>query len=163
LTKPVSGAIFAVPATITLIASASDSDGTISKVEFYNGSVLLGAATTPPYSLVWNNVAGGAYSLTAKATDNAGVATTSTGVTITVAAGSSPFGSTPWPIPGRIEAENYDLGGEAVAYHDANSANSGGRYRLSEGVDIEVSMDTDCSYHVGSMLAGEWLRYTVNV
>ena len=49
---------------------------------------------------------------------------------------SAPFGGTPWTIPGIIEAENFDEGGEAVAYHDANAGNNGGEYRTT-GVDVD--------------------------
>ena len=38
----------------------------------------------------------------------------------------SPYGGTPWPIPGKIEGEDYDVGGEGVAYHDIDAGNNGG-------------------------------------
>ncbi|MEK7507868.1 MAG: Ig-like domain-containing protein, partial [Patescibacteria group bacterium] len=56
LTSPVSNSTFTSPATITLTASASDSDGTIQRVEFYNGTTLLNTDTTSPYSWTWTNV-----------------------------------------------------------------------------------------------------------
>lgn len=93
LTSPTASATFAAPATITLTANAADADGTISKVEFYQGTTLLGTATTAPYSFSWSNVAAGSYALTAKAFDNSGLATTSTAVAITVT-GSTPGGDT---------------------------------------------------------------------
>jgi hypothetical protein len=75
----------------------------------------------------------------------------------------NPPGS-PSAIPGKIEAENYDTGGEGVAYHDTDAnANSGGKYRPTEGVDIESCSDTGGGYDVGWTNAGEWLKYTVNV
>ncbi|MFZ6659143.1 RHS repeat-associated core domain-containing protein, partial [Undibacterium sp. TJN19] len=73
------------PATIILNATAADSDGSIAKVEFYNGGSLLSTVTTAPYRFNWNDVAGGTYSLTAKATDNLGASRISTPVTVTVA------------------------------------------------------------------------------
>ncbi|HYG77652.1 MAG TPA: Ig-like domain-containing protein, partial [Planctomycetota bacterium] len=84
LTSPTNGATFTAGANITLTANAADSNGTISKVEFFAGATLLGTSTTAPYSFTWNNVAAGSYSLTAKATDNGGLSTTSTAVNITV-------------------------------------------------------------------------------
>jgi O-glycosyl hydrolase len=63
-------------------------------------------------------------------------------------------------IPGTIEAENYDKGGEGVAYHDEDVANSGNMYR-TDGVDIDAN-DAD-GYAVGWTVAGEWLEYTVDV
>jgi hypothetical protein len=84
ITSPAINASFTAPASINISASAADSDGTISKVDFYNGATLLGTDTTSPYSFAWSNVAAGSYSLTAKATDNNGAVSTSTAVSITV-------------------------------------------------------------------------------
>src|SRR4051812_322727 len=61
LTSPTSGATFTAPATVTLSANATDSDGTISRVEFYNGTTLLGSDTSAPYAYSWTNVAAGTY------------------------------------------------------------------------------------------------------
>jgi hypothetical protein len=73
----------------------------------------------------------------------------------------NPYGGTPWPVPGIIEAENYDLGGEGVAYHDLDANNSGSQYRLNEGVDIEQC--SEGGYNVGWISTGEWIKYTVSV
>jgi Big-like domain-containing protein/glucodextranase-like protein len=91
LTAPAAGATFPLNATITLAAAASDSDGTIAKVEFYRGgSTLIGTATTVPYQIAWPNAAAGSYTLTAKAYDNKGAATTSAPVAISVVANQLP-------------------------------------------------------------------------
>jgi RHS repeat-associated protein len=88
LTSPANGATFTAPAAITLTATASDADGTISKVEFFHGGAnLIATVTTPPYTYNWTNVAAGGYSLTAKATDNLNGASTSSPVNVTVNAG----------------------------------------------------------------------------
>ncbi|WP_424529515.1 glycoside hydrolase family 48 protein [Sphaerisporangium viridialbum] len=84
LTSPTAGQTFTAPATVNLAATAADSDGTVSKVDFYNGTTLLGTDTTAPYTYSWTGVAAGSYSLTAKATDNLGATTTSSPVGITV-------------------------------------------------------------------------------
>jgi len=84
ITSPANGATYTAPASITINATASDSDGTVTKVDFYQGGTLLGTDTTSPYSFAWTNVAAGAYSLTAVATDNAGGTRTSTAVSVTV-------------------------------------------------------------------------------
>ncbi|MFO0668539.1 MAG: Ig-like domain-containing protein [Polyangiaceae bacterium] len=69
----------------TITASATDSDGTISKVDFYVDGVLLGTDSVgPTYGFAWNNAAAGGYTLTAKATDNNGAVTTSAAVVVTV-------------------------------------------------------------------------------
>ncbi|HXW04606.1 MAG TPA: Ig-like domain-containing protein [Vicinamibacterales bacterium] len=84
ITSPASGATFTALATISVAASASDADGTVSRVDFYQGTTLIGSDTTAPYTASWSNVAAGSYTLTARATDNGGAARTSTGVSITV-------------------------------------------------------------------------------
>lgn len=84
-----------------------------------------------------------------------------------------------WPVPGRavfgnggeprlasrattvrIQAEDFDLGGQGVAYHDATATNSGGAYRPGEGVDIQATTDTGGGHNVGWISSGEWLEYT---
>ncbi|BBB62723.1 hypothetical protein UNDKW_4450 [Undibacterium sp. KW1] len=74
------------PATIILNATATDSDGTIAQVEFLNGTNSIATVTQAPYTTNWANVAQGSYSLTAKATDNLGVSTTSVAVPVAVTA-----------------------------------------------------------------------------
>jgi endo-1,4-beta-D-glucanase Y len=92
ITSPGNNASFTAPATITINANASDNDGTVSKVEFYNGSTLLGTDVTAPYSFVWNSVAAGSYTINAKATDNSGAVTSSSSVAITVTTTTPPTG-----------------------------------------------------------------------
>ena len=76
--------------------------------------------------------------------------------------GTTPYGGVPWPVPGTIQAEDFDEGGEAVAYHDESASNSGGGYRKT-GVDIQRTTDVGGGFNVGWMTAGEWLAYTVRV
>jgi len=73
----------------------------------------------------------------------------------------SPFYGDPQVIPGRIEAEDFDLGGEGLAYHDCDAGNNGGAYRPASDVDIEAC--SEGGYNVGWMCANEWLEYTVDV
>lgn len=76
--------------------------------------------------------------------------------------GSGPYGGTPVSLPGTIQSENFDEGGQGVAYFDTSAGNSGGKYRTTD-VDIESTTDTGLGYDVGWTGAGEWLNYTVNV
>lgn len=85
-TAPTSGSAYTAPATITLSANATDSDGTIARVEFYNGATLLNTDSGAPYGYTWSNVAAGSYTLTAKAYDNAGGSTVSAPINVTVLA-----------------------------------------------------------------------------
>ena len=76
--------------------------------------------------------------------------------------GSTPYGGTPAALPGIVQFENYDAGGEGVAYHDTTAGNAGSAYRTNS-VDIKASTDAGGGYLVGWTTAGEWLNYTVNV
>jgi hypothetical protein len=89
ITSPVANASFTSGSTITIAATASDTDGTIAKVEFFNGSTKLGEDLSSPYSFAWSNVPAGSYSLTATATDNGGATKTSSSLNITVTQQSS--------------------------------------------------------------------------
>jgi Bacterial Ig domain/Secretion system C-terminal sorting domain len=84
ITSPVNNATFTEPSTITINATAADADGTITKVDFYNGATLLGTDNTSPYSFTWTNVPAGNYNLSAKATDNSGYTTISSFAKIVV-------------------------------------------------------------------------------
>ncbi|TMR37659.1 cellulose 1,4-beta-cellobiosidase [Nonomuraea zeae] len=90
LTSPTAGQTFTAPATVPIAATASDSNGTVAKVDFYQGSTLLGTDTSSPYTYSWTNVAAGSYSITARATDNGGATTTSAPVGITVGQNTGP-------------------------------------------------------------------------
>lgn len=84
LTSPATGSSFDAPATINLVADASDPDGNVALVEFFNGATKLGEDSAAPYSFEWSGVITGSYSLTAKATDDAATSTTSAAVAVTV-------------------------------------------------------------------------------
>ncbi|PIZ61837.1 hypothetical protein COY17_03515, partial [Candidatus Saccharibacteria bacterium CG_4_10_14_0_2_um_filter_52_9] len=74
----------------------------------------------------------------------------------------SPYGGTARAIPGTIQAEDFDNGGEGISYHDTGSSNALGQYRTNVGVDIEASQDTGGGYSLGYVASGEWTEYTVN-
>jgi hypothetical protein len=75
---------------------------------------------------------------------------------------SAPYGGTPVTLPGTIEAENFDQGGESLGYRDTTTGNTGGQYR-STNVDIGSAVDTGAGYRLGWIAAGEWLNYSVTV
>ena len=132
---------FVEPATVGLSANASDSDGTIANVEFYSNGGLIGSDASAPYQFNWSNVATGSYSVTAKATDNNGIATTSTPVNVTIG---------PSKVIGNID----DL------WYDATNG-----YRLSgwacstaRNESIEVDLFAGGAYGTGTFVG----RYTAN-
>jgi len=105
LTVSGAGAARYAPASITLNAAASDPDGTISRVEFYQGTTLIGTAGVAPYAMTWSNVPAGSYVVTAKAIDNAGASGSSNAIPIAVA---------PLSVVIDTPAEGAMLAGESV-------------------------------------------------
>jgi len=85
ITNPPTGAVFIAPAAVTIEATGSDSDGSVSQVEFFVNGDSVGIATTMPYSAVTNNLPAGNYTLSAVATDNQGTKSTNS-ISITVQA-----------------------------------------------------------------------------
>lgn len=161
ITSPSNNASYTEGANITIKADASDSDGTVKRVEFYNNGTKIGTDYSDPFSYTINSAVAGSYTLTAKAVDDDNETKTSSAITVNV---NSSGGSTqsaypsgvPHPIPGTIKSINYDNGGEGVAYHDASSGNAGSGPRQDENVDLGSS-------NVGWISTGEWLEYTVDV
>ena len=149
---------------ITINATASDADGSIVTVEFYSGAAYLGEDTTSPYAFTWTSVPNGCYTILARAIDDLGGSDTDT-VDITVGAGCGQLAylGNPYVLPAKIEAEDFDVGGEGVAYHDSDPGNNGGLYRPAEGVDIEACSDAGGGYNTGWTEPGEWLEYAVDV
>jgi hypothetical protein len=136
----------------------------VAQVAFFAGATLLAVDTAAPYSVPWNLVPAGDYALTARALDGAGQTTTSATVLVHVVAATSPtpFGGARAIVPGTIEAENFDEGGEGVAYHDTTGGNSGGQYRQTD-VDIQPTTDSGGGFSIGYVTASEWLAYSIAV
>jgi mono/diheme cytochrome c family protein len=122
ISAPTNDATFLAPASVSLQAAASDSDGTITLVEFFQGTNKLGQDAASPYTMTWSNVAAGSYTLTARATDNQGKATDSAPVIITVQTNGSSGG----PVYLSLEAESATLASPMTARADTNA--SGGQY-----------------------------------
>ena len=164
ITAPAASAEFSAPASVTITATATPivNTRTISLVEFFNGTQKIGEDASAPYSFTWTNVAAGAYAITVKATDNTGKQATAT-VNIGV---QGAYGGTPKAIPGTIQFEEFDLGGNNVAYYDNSPGSSVTpvvNYRTTEDVDVENCTDAGTGYNIGYTVGGEWLEYTVNV
>ncbi|MFC1413210.1 discoidin domain-containing protein [Streptacidiphilus sp. N1-12] len=73
-----------------------------------------------------------------------------------------PYGGTAAAVPGLVQAENYDTGGQGLGYNVSSGNGSGNGYR-GDGVDLEATSDTGGGYNVGWTSGGQWFRYTVNV
>jgi len=133
ITSPTDGATFTAPAVVPIIAGASDSDGSVTNVQFFDGSTFLGATNNTPYTVI-ANLASGSHALTAVAADNAGLSTTSSVVNITVNADISPPSLTiqltgnllaiSWPnAGGRLQAQTNSLAGDWVDVPNSTTTN----------------------------------------
>ena len=76
------------------------------------------------------------------------------------APGASPYSGTPAAIPGTIQAEEFDIGGDGIAYHDLTLGNTGGAFRQT---DVDIEPVAGGGFNIGWIAAGEWTQYTVNV
>ncbi|MEJ5259474.1 MAG: glycosyl hydrolase [Anaerohalosphaeraceae bacterium] len=144
-----------------------------SNVKIYkNGQLILTATTSIPLSATRTANYIGRSNWTADAyyqglLDDVRIydyaVTTSEAAALYASGGSRPYTSQPAVIPGRIEAEQYDLGQSGAAYYDTTVGNSGGAFRNDGDVDIRSISDFGSGFAVTNIAAGEWLRYTVNV
>jgi lysophospholipase L1-like esterase len=97
--------------------------------------------------------------------NDAGYQTIANAVDLALFSGSTPgapYGGTPAAIPGTVQAENYDTGGQGVGY-SVNSINGNANTYRSDGVDLETTADTGGGYDLGWTSGAQWFRYTVNV
>jgi len=150
---------------IEFAVSASSSNGSLSNVKFYNGTTLLGTDNTSPYSYIWSDIPAGNYLIKAVVTDNQG----NTGEAVTnfkVNVPQGPYKGINQSIPGIIQLEYFDEGGNGFAYNDSTPGSQVTPlvdFRTNEDVDIENCTDTGAGYNIGWAMAGEWLEYTVDV
>lgn len=162
-TSPTATGAYTVGTPIDLTATATISTGTIANVKFYDGATLLATDNSSPYSYSWTNATAGKHVLKAIATDNLGNTAFDT-VAIKVNVPQGPYNGIVHPIPGTIQAEEFDVGGNGVAYYDDSPGSATGvAYRSDEDVDIEVCTDVGGGYNLGYATSGEWLEYTVEV
>jgi hypothetical protein len=136
ITSPANGSSVTEGATVTITATASDLDGTVARVDFYNGTTLVGSDTTSPYSFAMNSVAAATLALTARAVDNLGATTISAPVNVTVE-----------------EKPPVGLTSVALAWDPSTSA---------DVVDYRVYVSTVPGVFTTSTRAGNVTRHTVN-
>ena len=122
LSSPADGSAFTAPATISLAANVTANGHAITKVQFYNGSTLLGENATAPYAFTWSSVVAGAYSLSAQVVYDSGSVVVSTPANVTVTnqlpptiALASPANNSAFTAPATISlAANVTANGHAI-------------------------------------------------
>jgi Carbohydrate binding module (family 6)/F5/8 type C domain/Glycosyl hydrolase family 95 catalytic domain len=168
-----------VPSTVVLEAGANAAmqvrspwpGQSVQVVDATTGATVVGPTTTSPFTITTS--AGHAYLIEqtaqpfpnlpyAQVTGTPAAAAKHLGpVSIGLDGGGGPFGGTPAAVPGVVQAENYNTGGQGVAY-SVNSVNGTGNGYRSDGVDIESTSDAGGGYNVGWTSTGQWFHYTVN-
>ncbi|NOT59384.1 MAG: hypothetical protein HOP19_04070, partial [Acidobacteria bacterium] len=148
LTAPANNATFTAPAAITLNANAADADGSVARVEFYQGSTKLGEDAVAPYSFMWSNAAAGTYALTARAVDNTGAAVFSTAVNVTVTAITNPIPGNGTGLRGEY-FDNMDLTVSKLVRTDATVNFDWG----TSAPDASVAADTFSARWTGQVQA----------
>ena len=144
----------------TLTATTKSSTSSISSVKFYANNLFIGAVTEEPFTLEYEPTTTGKQSITAIATDAEGKEKLSTAKTLTINPKRESFKGVV-EIPGTIEAENYDKGGEGFSYHDADEANQGdANFRTADGVDI---VNGNGGKAIGYTSQNEWVEFSVFV
>jgi hypothetical protein len=93
ISSPTNGAFFTAPAIVPITATANDSDGSVTNVAFFDGAAFLGGTNNTPYTMT-ASLAVGSHALTAVATDNLGLSTTSSVVNVTVSVADTPLSVT---------------------------------------------------------------------
>ena len=137
-------------------SSSTDNVGiTAYNWEFPDGSSASGVTATKTLS------GNGRHTVRLTVTDTDGNSASTT--RDVVVSSQDPFGGTPHAVAGRIEFEDFDEGGEGVAYHDNDTQNRGNKTRSNDGVDLETCQDTDGGFNIGFTENGEWMEYTVDV
>ena len=152
------------PATVgtptDITVSATSATSTIKNVKIYIDQVLTKTISSEPYTYTYTPTAKGTVKFTAIATDAEGRQSKIAAYTLTVNAKRTAY--TTVNLPGTIELEKFDKGGEGLTFHDSDSEDEGkaGFRTDNEGVDIVKSSN---GYVIGYTAANEWLEYTVNV
>jgi glucose/arabinose dehydrogenase len=149
ISSPTNGASFTAPAIVPITASAQDPDGSVTNVSFFDGGTFLGQTNNTPYTVAANLAVGG-HALTAVATDNSGLSTTSSVVNVTVNSG---------PIPPSVTitnpVDNAVLSSSLAVTIRASAVGSDGVVTNVQFFDgsLSLSNDTTSPYSVTATLA----------
>ena len=149
---------FGDSATITITTKSTSS--TIDNVKLYANNLLIATLTEAPYTYVYYPAAKGTYTLEAIATNAEGKSKISAKKTLKVNGKREPYKDI--SLPGIVQFEDFDKGGEGMTFHDSDDTDQGdAKYRTdNEGVDIVKGNGGSA---IGYTAKDEWLEYTVNV
>jgi hypothetical protein len=156
---PSSGTAIEGGSTITVIADAQTTEQSITKVEFFFDDQKVGEDADSVYQMDMALATAGDHTIMVTAADDKGNTDTSE-VTITVAV-QEPYGGTACAVPGKLEAEDFDEGGNGLSWYDKSTGNRDGQYRTD--VDVDINTCDEGGYYLTSTEPGEWVEYTLDV
>jgi len=150
--------MYSIPAVFT----ANINNSNIQDVKFYVDGLLAATVTEAPYQFTFTPDAVGEFTISAYATAQDGSQSALASRTIKVEPLQGPYKGIK-QVPGVIEAEDFNMGGEGLSFHESDTKDEGkSGYRTdNEGVDIITT--SNGGYAIGYTKAGEWLDYTINV
>ena len=148
--------------TFNLTPVNAKRDSAIANVRLYINGSLAATMKSRPFQYNYRPSAKGTLTVSAIAVDTLGQESEITKLSLTVKNKRTPYSGSGINLPGTLQAEQFDKGGEGVAFHDSDSNDEGkASYRTdNEGVDIVTG---NSGYAIGYTANGEWLEYTVNV
>lgn len=148
--------------TFNLTPVNAKRDSAIANVRLYINGSLAATMKSRPFQYNYRPSAKGTLTVSAIAVDTLGHESEITKLSLTVKNKRTPYSGSGTNLPGTLQAEQFDKGGEGVAFHDSDSNDEGkASYRTdNEGVDIVTG---NGGYAIGYTANGEWLEYTVNV
>ncbi|SFF80054.1 Right handed beta helix region [Streptomyces mirabilis] len=148
----------------------STSTNTLLQDNTVSGPGRNGIVISPPFypaptgsaTITGNTVTGLGSGASAFVNNSSGFAATVSDNHWPPAAPEGPYGGTPAAVPGMVQAEDYDTGGQGVAYNVTFVNGNASSYR-ADGVELDNTADTGGGYNLGWTSGGQWFRYTVNV
>ncbi len=155
---------------IEVEATVQNGYNTMNTLELFINGVSVRSTSTPPFTWGFDgqndglleNITPGTYELKLVLTDISGKTAETT---MSVSSGvfpTQPYNGTIHTIPGTIQLEDYDIGGEGVAFSDSSVGNSGGAYRTATGEDVDITTG-GTGFVTNALSGGEYTRYTVTI
>ncbi|MFP5039828.1 right-handed parallel beta-helix repeat-containing protein [Parasediminibacterium sp. JCM 36343] len=160
----VTASSYVAPATLTLTTGVKSPNiaNCISSIKFYDNGVEITGLTinkvsnsfdSVTYTTTYTGVVSGSHSITSTVFDAPNWSYAANTAQVRVTETRAPYpGPSAATVPGQIEAENYDKGGEGISYHDTTFGNTGGQYRFD---DVDIQTCSEGGYNVGWLSTGE--------
>lgn len=155
------------PAMLTIGETATitvnnKTDIPVDHVDIFADDELLEVTGAGPYTATYTSNATGLVTIKAVAVDTNGNSSDTYSTSLIITEPRSPYLGTAWTLPGLIEAENFDAGGEGLTFHDTDYEDEGKNIYRNDNAGLDIIEDNG-GYVVSNTAAGEWMEYSVNI